>query len=179
MSHDYCLIEVCISFSFFVLTSGRPLPGITFFVLKFEATLQPLCSADRDSGIFCTAATALFIAVKGLSLQRETAIFCYCCSQPCLYAKCCTFTVADPREGPRPPALPLIFRSEKILFATSHPLFQGLDDCPHPPYPKVWICHCYRCDFSTKIPPSHNTGLNWLIAMYAFSKTTRKGKSLR
>ena len=70
------------AFLFFVLTSGRTLPGTTFFVLKFEATLQPLCSADRDSGIFCTAATALFIAVKGLSLQRETAIFCYCCSQP-------------------------------------------------------------------------------------------------
>ena len=64
------------------LTSGRTLPGTTFFVLKFEATLQPLCSADRDSEIFCTAATALFIAVKGLSLQRKTAIFCYCCSQP-------------------------------------------------------------------------------------------------
>ena len=44
------------------LTSGRTLPGTTFFVLKFEATLQPLCSADRDSEIFCTAATALFIA---------------------------------------------------------------------------------------------------------------------
>ena len=64
------------------LTSGRTLPGTTFFVLKFEATLQPLCSADRDSEIFYTAATALFIAVKGLSLQRKTAIFCYCCSQP-------------------------------------------------------------------------------------------------
>ena len=81
MFRGYCIIEVCISF-FFVLTSGRTLPGTTFFVLKFEATLQPLCSADRDSEIFCTAATALFIAVKGLSLQRETAIFCYCCSQP-------------------------------------------------------------------------------------------------
>ena len=66
MFRGYCIIEVCISL-FFVLTSGRPLPGTTFFVLKFEATLQPLSSADRDSGIFCTAATALFIAVKGLS----------------------------------------------------------------------------------------------------------------
>ena len=60
-------------FFFFVLTSGRPLPGTTFFVLKFEATLQPLCSADRDSGIFCTAATALFIAVKGLSTAARNS----------------------------------------------------------------------------------------------------------
>ena len=45
---------------FFVLTSGRPLPVTTFYL--FEATLQPLSSPDRDSGIFCTAATALFIA---------------------------------------------------------------------------------------------------------------------
>ena len=28
------------AFLFFVLTSGRTLPGTTFFVLKFEATLQ-------------------------------------------------------------------------------------------------------------------------------------------
>ena len=55
------------------LTSGRTLPGTTFFVLKFEATLQPLCSADRDSGIFCTAATALFIAVKGLSTAARNS----------------------------------------------------------------------------------------------------------
>ena len=68
------------AFLFFVLTSGRALP--VKITCLFEATLQPLCSADHDSGIFCTAATALFIAVKGLSLQRETAIFCYCCSQP-------------------------------------------------------------------------------------------------
>ena len=43
----------------------------------FEATLQPLCSADRDSGIFCTAAKALFIAVKGLSTAAQ---ICDCCS---------------------------------------------------------------------------------------------------
>ena len=39
----------------------------------FEATLQPLCSADRDSGIFCTAAKALFIAVKGLSTAARNS----------------------------------------------------------------------------------------------------------
>ena len=61
LNKDYVML------CYVMLTSGRPLPGTTFFVLKFEATLQPLCSADRDSGIFCTAATALFIAVKGLS----------------------------------------------------------------------------------------------------------------
>ena len=51
-------------FFFFVLTSGRPFnTGITtFFVFS-----KPLCSEDRDSGIFCTAAIALFIPVKGLS----------------------------------------------------------------------------------------------------------------
>ena len=53
------LLKSAIRF-FFVLTSGRPLPVTTFYL--FEATLQPLSSPDRDSGIFCTAATALFIA---------------------------------------------------------------------------------------------------------------------
>ena len=53
------LLKSAIHF-FFVLTSGRPLPVTTFYL--FEATLQPLSSPDRDSGIFCTAATALFIA---------------------------------------------------------------------------------------------------------------------
>ena len=66
MSHDYCIVEVCIFF--FVLTSGRPLPVTTFLVFS-----KPLCSADRDSGIFCTAATALFIAVKGLSTAARNS----------------------------------------------------------------------------------------------------------
>ena len=77
------------------------------------------------------------------------------------------------------PGLPLIFRPEKNSFFETGPsprLSQGLDDCPHPPYLKVWICHCYRCDFSTKIPPSHNTGLNWLIVMYAFCKNNWESK---
>ena len=39
--------------------------------------MQPLCSADRDSGISCTAAKALFIAVKGLSTAAK---ICGCCS---------------------------------------------------------------------------------------------------
>ena len=56
------------AFLFFVLTSGRPLPVTTFFVFS-----KPLCSADRDSGIFCTAATALFIAVKGLSTAARNS----------------------------------------------------------------------------------------------------------
>ena len=59
-------------FFFFVLTSGRPLPVTTFFVFS-----KPLCGADRDSGIFCTAAKALFIAVKGLSTAAK---ICGCCS---------------------------------------------------------------------------------------------------
>ena len=37
MYHDYCIIGACISF--FVLTSGRPLPVTTFFVFS-----KPLCS---------------------------------------------------------------------------------------------------------------------------------------
>ena len=74
MYHDYCIIQVSISFS--VLMSGRPLPVTTFFVFS-----KPFCSTYRDLGIFCTAATALFIAVKALSLQRETVKICYCCSQ--------------------------------------------------------------------------------------------------
>ena len=53
---------------FFVLTSGKPLPVTTFSVF-----LKPLCSADRDLGIFCTAATGLFIAVKGLSTAARNS----------------------------------------------------------------------------------------------------------
>ena len=56
------------AFLFFVLTSGRPLRVTTFFVFS-----KPLCSADRDSGIFCTAAKALFIAVKGLSTAARNS----------------------------------------------------------------------------------------------------------
>ena len=43
----------------------------------YKTTLQPLCRTDRDSGIFCTAATVLFIAVKGLStaaLNRQNLL---------------------------------------------------------------------------------------------------------
>ena len=61
------------AFPFLVLTSGRPLAVTTFFVFS-----RPLCSADRDLGILCTAATALFIAVKGLSTAPK---ICDCCSQ--------------------------------------------------------------------------------------------------
>ena len=68
------------AFLFFVLTSGRPLPVTTFFVFS-----KPLCSADRDSGIFCTAAKALFIAVKGLSTAAK---ICGCCSPALLQLFC-------------------------------------------------------------------------------------------
>ena len=68
------------AFLFFVLTSGRPLPVTTFFVFS-----KPLCSADRDSGIFCTAAKALFIAVKGLSTAAK---ICDCCSPALLQLFC-------------------------------------------------------------------------------------------
>ena len=34
----------------------------------FKASPQPYCRADRDSGIFCTAATVLFTTVKTLSI---------------------------------------------------------------------------------------------------------------
>ena len=64
------------AFLFFVLTSGRPFNTGNNILCLFEATLQPLCSADRDSGIFCTAAKALFIAVKGLSTAAK---ICGCC----------------------------------------------------------------------------------------------------
>ena len=48
MYHHYCIFGAHISF--FVLTSGRPLPLTTFFVFS-----KPLCGADRESGIFCTS----------------------------------------------------------------------------------------------------------------------------
>ena len=71
------------AFLFFVLTSGRALP--VKITCLFEATLQPLCSADRDSGIFCTAAKALFIAVKGLSTAAK---ICGCYSPAHLQLFC-------------------------------------------------------------------------------------------
>ena len=70
------------AFLFFVLTSDRPLPVTTIFVFS-----KPLCSADRDSGISCTAAKALFIAVKGLSTAAK---ICDCCSLALLQLFCRT-----------------------------------------------------------------------------------------
>ena len=70
MSHDYCIIEDCISF--FCTNEWWAITGNNILCL-FEANLQPLCSADRDSGIFCIAATALFIAVKGLSTAARNS----------------------------------------------------------------------------------------------------------
>ena len=71
MYHDYCIVELV--FLCFVLTSGGPLPVTTFFDFS-----KPLCSADRDSGIFCPTETAPFIAVKRLSTAAK---ICDCCSQ--------------------------------------------------------------------------------------------------
>ena len=65
-------------FFFFVLTSDRPLPVKIFFVFS-----KPLCSEDRDSGIFCTAAKA--VAVKGLSTAAK---ICDCCSPALLQLFC-------------------------------------------------------------------------------------------
>ena len=70
--HVSWLLYCCSLHSFFfVLRSGRrPLPVTTFFVFSkplcshFAATLQPLCSADCDSGIFCTAAKGLSTAAR-------------------------------------------------------------------------------------------------------------------
>ena len=73
------------AFLFFVLTSGRPFNTGNNILCLFEATLQPLCSADRDSGIFYTAAKALFIAVKGLSTAAK---ICSCCSPALLQLFC-------------------------------------------------------------------------------------------
>ena len=108
------------------------------------------------------------------------------CSQPCLYAKCCTFTAADPGEGPRPSGLPLIFRQEKILFATSPPLYRVWMTAPTPLIRRSGSATAIDVIFQQKFPQVIINWLNWfpqviinwLIAMYAFSKTTRKGKSL-
>ena len=65
---------------------------------------------------------------------------------------CAFFPVADPEEGPGGPASPLFFdqnevrRAEKNFFGDRAPhLSQGLDDRrpPPPPYPMVWIRHCF------------------------------------
>ena len=82
------------AFLFFVLTSGRPLPVTTFFVFS-----KPLCSADRDSGIFCTAAKALFIAVKGLSTAAK---ICGCCSPALLQLFCSASWSHSASQCPRP-----------------------------------------------------------------------------
>ena len=79
MFHDYCIIEVCISF-FFVLTSGRSLPVTTFFVFS-----KPLCSHFAVQIVIREFSAPLqqccLSLSKGFPLQRETAKICYCCSQ--------------------------------------------------------------------------------------------------
>ena len=78
--HVSWLLYYCSLHFFFVLTSGRPLPVTTFFVFS-----KPLYSADHDSGIFGTAAKALFIAVKGLFTAAK---ICGCRSPALLQLFC-------------------------------------------------------------------------------------------
>ena len=66
---------------FFVLTSGRPLPGTTFFV--FSKALYSHFAAQIVIREFSAPLQQRCLSLsKGFPLQRETAIFCYCCSQP-------------------------------------------------------------------------------------------------
>ena len=79
MYHDYCITGAYISF--FVLTSGRPLPVTTFFVFS-----KPLCSHFAAQIVIREFSAPLqqrcLSLSKGFPLQRETAKICYCCSQP-------------------------------------------------------------------------------------------------
>ena len=79
ISHDYCIIEVFISF--FVLTSGRPPPVTTFFVFS-----KPLCNHFAAQIVIREFSVPLqqrcLSLSKGFPLLRETAKVCYCCSQP-------------------------------------------------------------------------------------------------
>ena len=82
MCPDYCIIGAYISF--FCTNEWWAITGNNILCF-FEGTLQPLCSTDRDSGIFCIAAKALFIAVKGLSTAAK---ICGCCSPVLLQLFC-------------------------------------------------------------------------------------------
>ena len=82
MYRDYCIIGAYISF--FCTNEWWAITGNNILCF-FEATLQPLCSADRVSGIFCTVAKALFIAVKVLSTAAK---ICGCCSPALLQLFC-------------------------------------------------------------------------------------------
>ena len=69
------------AFLFFVLTSGRPLRVITFFVFS-----KPFCSHFAAQIVIPEFSAPLqkrcLSLSKGFPLQRETAKICYCCSQP-------------------------------------------------------------------------------------------------
>ena len=64
-------------------------------------------------------------------------------------------SAADPgkepgRPAPRPQPLLCLEQNEartagKYVFGDRLHLSQSLDDCPPPPYVKVWICHCISC----------------------------------
>ena len=73
MYRDYCIIGAYISF--FCTNEWWAITG-NIILCFFEATLQPLCNAHLDSEIFCTAAKALFIAVKGLSTAAKICGYC-------------------------------------------------------------------------------------------------------
>ena len=80
MYHDYCTIEIWISF-FFMLMSGRPLSVTTFFVFS-----RPLCSHFAVQIViweFSAPRQQHCLSLsQGFPLQRQTAKICYCCSQP-------------------------------------------------------------------------------------------------
>ena len=74
------LLKVAFLFFFFVLTSAKAITGNNILCL-FEATLQPLCNADRDSGIFCTADKELSTAAlnsQNLPLLQPALLQLFC-----------------------------------------------------------------------------------------------------
>ena len=116
MYHDYCITGAYISF--FVLTSGRPLPVTTFFVFS-----KPLCSHFAAQIVIREFSAPLqkrcLSLSKGFPLQRETAKICYCCSQPFYSSFVALLEVILQRCS---------FRTGNV----------AKPDCDNQPAPKIW-----------------------------------------
>ena len=78
--------------------------------------------------------------------------------------------VADPREPPPPPSyFSTKMRPEgriKFFWRPGPPSSEGLDDCPSPPYLRVWICH-----WKPLITSYYNWSKTW-IRLFSLSHTT-------
>ena len=70
---DLFIVIFIVSRAFVTPASAMP-PTVINILTLFEVSLQPYCSTGCDSGIFCTAATALFTTVKTLSMAALNSL---------------------------------------------------------------------------------------------------------